>query len=68
MYFRCLSLRYFSGTSGTLCSRATTGFSLKPRPFEEIPGPKSLPFIGTLYKYFPYLGKNCLFVVIEIFN
>ncbi|XP_015605352.1 cytochrome P450 302a1, mitochondrial [Cephus cinctus] len=30
---------------------------LSPRPFEDIPGPKSLPFIGTLYKYIPWVGE-----------
>lgn len=25
--------------------------------FDEIPGPKSYPVIGTLYKYWPLLGK-----------
>lgn len=25
--------------------------------FNEIPGPKSLPLIGTLYQYLPVLGK-----------
>ncbi|XP_025158048.1 cytochrome P450 302a1, mitochondrial isoform X2 [Harpegnathos saltator] len=28
------------------------------RPFEDIPGPKSLPVVGTLYKYLPLIGKN----------
>lgn len=32
------------------------------RKFEEIPGPKSYPIIGTLYKYAPYIGKRfCYF-------
>lgn len=26
------------------------------KPFADIPGPKSLPFIGTLYKYLPIIG------------
>jgi len=26
------------------------------RHFNEIPGPKSLPFIGSLWKYLPVLG------------
>lgn len=36
---------------------SSTGFKLNPRPFEDIPGPKSLPIIGTLYKYLPYIGS-----------
>lgn len=31
--------------------------------FNEIPGPKSYPVIGTLYKYWPLLGKFELFCV-----
>jgi ecdysteroid 25-hydroxylase CYP302A1 len=27
------------------------------REFNEIPGPKSLPLIGTLYQYLPVFGK-----------
>ena len=27
-----------------------------PKPFHQIPGPLSLPFVGTLYKYLPW-GK-----------
>jgi hypothetical protein len=26
------------------------------RPFDEIPGPKSLPFIGSLWNYLPIFG------------
>jgi hypothetical protein len=26
------------------------------RPFNEIPGPKSLPFIGSLWNYLPMFG------------
>lgn len=29
----------------------------EPKPFEEIPGPRSLPIIGTLYKYLPFIGE-----------
>ncbi|XP_072766789.1 cytochrome P450 302a1, mitochondrial [Anoplolepis gracilipes] len=29
----------------------------KPKPFEDIPGPRSLPVIGTLYKYLPFIGE-----------
>lgn len=25
--------------------------------FDHIPGPKSYPLIGTLYKYLPFIGK-----------
>jgi hypothetical protein len=27
------------------------------KSFKEIPGPLSLPIIGTLYLYFPFFGK-----------
>ena len=27
------------------------------RPFEEIPGPKGLPLLGTLLEYLPIIGK-----------
>ena len=27
------------------------------KSFSEIPGPKSLPFIGTLFYYLPVIGK-----------
>ncbi|XP_031849352.1 cytochrome P450 302a1, mitochondrial [Nomia melanderi] len=29
----------------------------QPKPFRDIPGPKSLPIIGTLYKYLPIIGE-----------
>ncbi|XP_029669358.1 cytochrome P450 302a1, mitochondrial-like [Formica exsecta] len=29
----------------------------EPKPFEDIPGPRSLPVIGTLYKYLPCIGE-----------
>lgn len=32
--------------------------TIQPKPFEDIPGPRSLPVIGTLYKYLPYIGKH----------
>ncbi|XP_060823545.1 cytochrome P450 302a1, mitochondrial isoform X1 [Bombus pascuorum] len=28
-----------------------------PKAFNNIPGPKSLPVIGTLYKYLPFIGE-----------
>lgn len=30
----------------------------QPKAFYDIPGPKSLPIIGTLYKYLPFIGKK----------
>lgn len=37
------------------------------KPFDTIPGPKSFPFIGTLWKYLPVLGKEkCCFNTILI--
>lgn len=27
------------------------------KPFDKIPGPKSLPIVGTLWAYFPVIGK-----------
>lgn len=29
----------------------------QPKAFYDIPGPKSLPIIGTLYKYLPFIGE-----------
>lgn len=29
------------------------------RPFEDIPGPRSLPLVGTLYHYLPFVGQFC---------
>ncbi|XP_017795062.1 PREDICTED: cytochrome P450 302a1, mitochondrial-like [Habropoda laboriosa] len=33
---------------------------VQPKPFSDIPGPKSLPVIGTLYKYLPLIVINVL--------
>lgn len=44
------------------------------KKFEDIPGPKSYPFIGTLHKYLPFIGKQkqplsiLLFCIIMICN
>lgn len=32
------------------------------RNFEDIPGPKCYPLIGTLYKYLPFLGTFYFFL------
>lgn len=29
------------------------------KPFTSIPGPKGVPFIGNIWRYFPILGKEC---------
>ncbi|KOC60707.1 Cytochrome P450 302a1, mitochondrial [Habropoda laboriosa] len=31
---------------------------VQPKPFSDIPGPKSLPVIGTLYKYLPLIETD----------
>lgn len=35
-----------------------TSAAVRAKSFEEIPGPKSLPIIGTLYQYLPFLGES----------
>lgn len=45
------------------CSNEFTKSKIKknhsqPKTFYDIPGPKSLPIIGTLYKYLPFIGKK----------
>lgn len=37
----------------------------EPKPFEDIPGPRSLPIIGTLYKYLPFIGKNNIIIMLD---
>ena len=32
--------------------------TFEPKPFRNIPGPKSLPVIGTLYKYLPLIEMD----------
>ncbi|KAJ9574193.1 hypothetical protein L9F63_008449 [Diploptera punctata] len=46
---RCLIVRQ-------LASDVATN-PINARPFNEIPGPKSLPVIGTLWKYLPLIGE-----------
>lgn len=31
---------------------------IQGKPFKDIPGPRSLPLIGTLYKYLPLIGER----------
>ncbi|KAK1120079.1 hypothetical protein K0M31_012803 [Melipona bicolor] len=39
----------------TKCDSKTN--NRQPKTFNDIPGPKSLPIIGTLYKYLPFIGE-----------
>nr|XP_003701074.1 PREDICTED: cytochrome P450 302a1, mitochondrial [Megachile rotundata]XP_012135499.1 PREDICTED: cytochrome P450 302a1, mitochondrial [Megachile rotundata]XP_012135500.1 PREDICTED: cytochrome P450 302a1, mitochondrial [Megachile rotundata] len=38
---------------------------IQAKPFKDIPGPKSLPVIGTLYKYLPIIGEYSFTKVYE---
>uniref|UniRef100_A0A8D8VTC2 Cytochrome P450 302a1, mitochondrial n=1 Tax=Cacopsylla melanoneura TaxID=428564 RepID=A0A8D8VTC2_9HEMI len=44
-----------TGTKANLSTPNTRNQAVKS--FEEIPGPKSLPFVGTLHKYLPLIGE-----------
>ena len=48
----------YSTVSEAVHSRTDYESNLQPKPFEDIPGPRSLPVVGTLYKYLPLIGKN----------
>ncbi|KAK7065723.1 hypothetical protein SK128_011715, partial [Halocaridina rubra] len=54
-----LSVGYFCNHQST--SHDTLGSHApgkeEVRPFEDIPGPLSLPIVGTLYLYLPFIGK-----------
>lgn len=49
-YIKCYSANF------TKCNIETNDH--QPKAFNNIPGPKSLPVIGTLYKYLPFIGKK----------
>nr|XP_053629407.1 cytochrome P450 302a1, mitochondrial-like isoform X1 [Cherax quadricarinatus] len=55
MYGRCS----MAGTSNScvMAHSSLSGSQGEVRPFEEIPGPRSLPLVGTLYHYFPLIGQ-----------
>lgn len=41
------------------------------KKFEDIPGPKSYPFIGTLHKYLPFIGKQKqppIYIIVLYYN
>ncbi|XP_043528320.1 cytochrome P450 302a1, mitochondrial [Frieseomelitta varia] len=48
-----LDVKFYSDTL-TKCDIKAN--NRQPRTFNDIPGPKSLPIIGTLYKYLPFIG------------
>lgn len=31
---------------------------IEAKPFESMPGPKGLPIVGNIWRYFPLIGKN----------
>ena len=33
------------------------------KPFEDIPGPKPLPVIGNAWRFIPYIGNVCCYVI-----
>lgn len=55
------------GTIKKLYARScsTDPSHVEPKPFEDIPGPRSLPVIGTLYKYLPFIGKNSIIMMLD---
>lgn len=68
LIFRCKSAQALasrrSGTAAPYSSRASDDLEnptalgkAAAKPFEDIPGPKSLPLVGTLYLYLPFIGK-----------
>lgn len=58
------------GTINILCARSCTinpcrSETIEAKPFEDIPGPRSLPVIGTLYKYLPFIGKRTVCISVN---
>lgn len=47
-------------TSSTFCpySPHKESLSTAAKPFKAIPGPKPLPFIWNIWRYFPLIGKS----------
>lgn len=40
----------------------------KVKPFESMPGPKPLPLIGNLWRYFPVIGKISYAVYVKLMS
>lgn len=59
------NVRLFCIVSESSNSTETTEKNAKP--FKDIPGPKGVFGIGTLYKYFPIIGKTNHNQIYEIF-
>ncbi|KAK0174866.1 hypothetical protein PV327_010587 [Microctonus hyperodae] len=58
MFVNCVSMKFVDKKWPSICRKYLIScYSSKPRKFEDIPGPKSLPIIGTMYKYLPYIGE-----------
>nr|QLI62179.1 cytochrome P450 30 [Streltzoviella insularis] len=53
-----IRLKYFSSsiTDNGDSTSVNLGSKKTIKNFDDIPGPKSYPVIGTLYKYFPFIG------------
>ncbi|XP_043269589.1 cytochrome P450 302a1, mitochondrial [Venturia canescens] len=47
-------LNIFREKTFRLCHSKATNTA---RPFQDIPGPKALPIVGTLHKYLPFIGE-----------
>ncbi|XP_076298802.1 cytochrome P450 302a1, mitochondrial isoform X2 [Lasioglossum baleicum] len=54
---KCKRIVYRRFYCGTLVEGRAAPSEGPPRPFRDVPGPKSLPVIGTLYKYLPVIGE-----------
>jgi hypothetical protein len=59
-YMYSLSMRTTCPFSDDITARESdinrSHIATEARPFNEIPGPKSLPLIGSLWNYFPVFG------------
>lgn len=69
MFFNCLPMKFVDKKWPNISRKYLINcYSSKPRKFEDIPGPKSLPIIGTMYKYLPYIGIKQFKYIFRIIN
>ncbi|XP_076652888.1 cytochrome P450 302a1, mitochondrial isoform X1 [Halictus rubicundus] len=54
---KCKKIVYRRFYCGSLVEGRAVPSGGPPRPFRDVPGPKSFPVIGTLYKYLPVIGE-----------